>query len=387
MTHSDLLEWCVPLLLACLGTMFYFLKLPFGRSLGAAYFLSAVGFTLAIFPVPATGGWIKVAIEDFFFLSGIAAFAHVLALRSGVHSPIRTLTILTLFGTALAAVAIGYFDSLRLEAAGTTAICAVFTGIAAFALSKRMVHQIDKLLFAATVLFALNLVAQITNIVLSADAHMTVTEWRDSPWAFALQLMGAIFGLVFAFIFILAIGLDVLETLRSESETDSLSGLLNRRGFTNRMDQRRHEVGVLLIADLDHFKRINDRYGHDAGDCIIAGIGTLITGMAGKDGFGARLGGEEFAVFMPSLLEPEILGERLRDALMRTRWPHPLNGVEVTISIGATRILPDESLPIAYRRADSFLYAAKDAGRNRVFSDGNQSAGFGDGRKWAIAAQ
>ncbi|MCK5933683.1 MAG: GGDEF domain-containing protein [Fulvimarina manganoxydans] len=199
--------------------------------------------------------------------------------------------------------------------------------------------------------------------------------------------MGAIFGLVFAFIFILAIGLDVLETLRSESETDSLSGLLNRRGFTNRMDQRRHEVGVLLIADLDHFKRINDRYGHDAGDCIIAGIGTLITGMAGKDGFGARLGGEEFAVFMPSLLEPEILGERLRDALMRTRWPHPLNGVEVTISIGATRILPDESLPIAYRRADSFLYAAKDAGRNRVFSDGNQSAGFGDGRKWAIAAQ
>ena len=386
MTQSDLLEWCVPLLLACLGMMFFFLKLPSGRSLGTAYSLAAIGFILAIFPAPATGAWMKIAIEDFCFLSGVAAFSHALAIRSGIEPPTRILIALTLSGTVFAAVAIA-FENLRLEAAGTTLICAIFAAMAAAALSNRLAHRIDKLLFAVTILFALNLAGQTADILLTPDVRMTVTDWRDSPWAFALQLTGAIFGLLFAFIFILAIGLDVLESLRKESETDSLSGLLNRRGFANRMQGRRQGTGVLLIADLDHFKRINDRYGHDAGDCIIAGVGTLITEIAGKDGLGARLGGEEFAVFLPTSLDAESVGERLRVALNRTRWPHPLKDVKVTISIGATRIGPDEALPAAYRRADSFLYVAKEAGRDRVVGDGNLSEMDRDGQRWGLAAQ
>ena len=163
---------------------------------------------------------------------------------------------------------------------------------------------------------------------------------------------------------------------------DGLTGLLNRRAFEDMVQTLRDEqpagaIAIVLI-DLDHFKRINDTYGHPAGDAVLRAVGELANSSrrkgdaaAGKR-IAARWGGEEFIVavcncpFDRALIEAEILRERLarhRD----TSWPA---GLAVTASMGAARWEVSDPLELAIAAADTALYQAKHAGRNRVFAAG-----------------
>ena len=172
----------------------------------------------------------------------------------------------------------------------------------------------------------------------------------------------------------------VIDHLCELSLKDPLTGLANRRHFQNVMGReidvatRSGEPALLLMLDIDHFKKINDTYGHQAGDLVIQAIGRCLSGCVRPMDTVARYGGEEFAVILPSCHGSfgETVAERIREAvesLPITISPH--SSVKVTISIGGA-YTPEwvrSTKALWTERADSQLYRAKSQGRNCVCID------------------
>jgi diguanylate cyclase (GGDEF)-like protein len=179
-------------------------------------------------------------------------------------------------------------------------------------------------------------------------------------------------------VLMVAVGLTLLATLileimvvqRTESELDILSGLANRRGFDRRVHaffaQTRPDPHAFILCDLDHFKQINDTYGHQLGDLVIQTVGERIRTSVPHGAIAGRLGGEEFAIFLPNTKVDAAVqfAQKLRSEVMSLPGlPHSLT---VTASFGVASLTSKSELTEAYRRADQALYNAKDGGRNRV---------------------
>ena len=177
--------------------------------------------------------------------------------------------------------------------------------------------------------------------------------------------------------------------LRAHSERDALTGLANRRQFREVMRVRGGEQafrGALLMVDVDHFKRVNDHYGHAAGDRVLVEVARRLGAATRGDDLVARWGGEEFLVFAPEVdgLELDHLAERVRVAMNQA--PVVLdNGtaIETTVSIGyAAFPLPTCHVPVTWEQAvnlaDLSLYTAKNQGRNCAVGIVRTSAGTPD---------
>jgi diguanylate cyclase len=159
-----------------------------------------------------------------------------------------------------------------------------------------------------------------------------------------------------------------------EARSDPLTGLPNRRAFEEKLAEleRRNESLSLAICDIDHFKRVNDNYGHAVGDRVIKAVAQTLRDNCGGN-MVARIGGEEFVVLFPGL-EPDVAGEILdvaRDILGARNFKlretdQPLGSV--TFSGGVARGRHPDGSP-ALQRADALLYAAKNGGRNQVFCE------------------
>ncbi|WP_343594262.1 GGDEF domain-containing protein [Paracidovorax wautersii] len=165
------------------------------------------------------------------------------------------------------------------------------------------------------------------------------------------------------------------EQLQAQAATDPLTGLSNRRNLIARAERTLAEARqagrptALVIADIDHFKRINDRYGHDAGDQVLVSIGARLLRASRAHDVVARWGGEEFLILLPdtSAEAAQILAERVRSAVAEAPIEHHAGGrIEATLSLGVCEVGAGESMTSAIARADRALYRSKDAGRDRV---------------------
>lgn len=164
-----------------------------------------------------------------------------------------------------------------------------------------------------------------------------------------------------------------MDLLQKQAATDELTSLPNRRSITDtaKAMMRAKDPFALMILDVDHFKRVNDTYGHDRGDevlCVLAKVGAR--GLR-EEGIFARLGGEEFVAVLPGAAaeQARAAAEALRETFERQDFAHEWRGepVPFTVSIGVTdRTAADRDLGEVLKRADIALYAAKEAGRNRV---------------------
>jgi diguanylate cyclase (GGDEF)-like protein len=163
------------------------------------------------------------------------------------------------------------------------------------------------------------------------------------------------------------------DELKAHARTDELTSLPNFRAFRERIDleieraERYPERFGILILDLDRFKKYNDTYGHLAGNDALQRVARAIREAVRTVDFPARYGGEEFAVILPQIDAPALaaIAERIRATI--EAMPAPLDGAQVTVSIGAAMYPDDAAKPDAlFRAADERLYAAKEGGRNRV---------------------
>lgn len=156
------------------------------------------------------------------------------------------------------------------------------------------------------------------------------------------------------------------------ASVDPLTGLLNRRSFMELLegsirDSRPELPGALLLLDVDHFKRVNDTYGHPAGDQVLRDVAEVIRGSLRKGDYTARMGGEEFSVLLPSATAHDAaqLAERIRMQLENSVTETAEHRISVTISIGIAPLYGHDSRQVE-KLADKALYDAKAQGRNRI---------------------
>ncbi|MDB4977218.1 MAG: domain/GGDEF domain protein [Myxococcaceae bacterium] len=156
---------------------------------------------------------------------------------------------------------------------------------------------------------------------------------------------------------------------------DGLTQVYNRRYFQEAVERefarsRRYQHPfVLALLDIDHFKQINDRYGHQAGDTVLRKIGSLLKANVRTNDLVARIGGEEFALILPETraLGGHALAEKLRRIIASESFCHGEDDIRATLSLGLTEFsAKHQSAEVMIKLADERLYAAKNAGRNRV---------------------
>lgn len=168
--------------------------------------------------------------------------------------------------------------------------------------------------------------------------------------------------------------LSAERRLVEQAQTDGLTGLCNRLGFQTQAAltlARQPSTGgsaAVLLGDVDHFKQVNDRHGHAAGDQVLIHVARILQSHARSGDVLARWGGEEFLLLMPgcSPEQAEQAAERIRQAVMESRVPVDDLTLPLSLSLGVACLGPDESLHSAISRADVALYDSKRAGRNRV---------------------
>lgn len=179
---------------------------------------------------------------------------------------------------------------------------------------------------------------------------------------------------LFAFVFALRTR-NQRDRLVRQATLDPLTGAGNRRWMGSELNiaiaaqQRYGTQHAVLAMDLDHFKQVNDRFGHSAGDKVLVDFVRLVSACARRDDRLFRFGGEEFLLLLPNTTEAGLgtfAGNLRQQIHERLRGP----GGPITVSMGGAMLKPEESADSWLQRADGMLYQAKHAGRDRVFIEG-----------------
>ncbi len=208
------------------------------------------------------------------------------------------------------------------------------------------------------------------------DGVGNVDRWVD--------VMGSVIVAAAVVRYLAELNLRLVGRLTAEARVDPLTGLLNRRGFDERLHIELARIardgGSVAVAsfDLDHFKRVNDRYGHELGDRVLQWVGRVLHDHAREVDIAARVGGEEFVVVLPGtdLDGAEAFAERVRQAV-GARGPEVPRGrygigeeLRVTLSAGVTAAMGVVDPQVLLATADRALYCAKRTGRDRTVRDG-----------------
>ena len=194
---------------------------------------------------------------------------------------------------------------------------------------------------------------------------------RSGYWL--LTLAGTLlFTLWFSLVLLSCAVRDVFTTLREERNRDPLTRLLNRRAFMEAAEamltDRRTGPWAVVAADIDHFKQVNDRWGHGCGDQVLQTVSQVLVQQVRAGDAVARFGGEEFVVLLQrvNLVAAEHVAQRVGLELRRTEMACMPKGDTVSLSFGIAPVPDLPGLAAALSHADELLYAAKQAGRDRI---------------------
>jgi diguanylate cyclase (GGDEF)-like protein len=193
------------------------------------------------------------------------------------------------------------------------------------------------------------------------------TEAAWQLFALATSLVATI-GLIWTLADQAARHARLADELRLMVNRDRLTDVATRDGFFDRLEEKAAERGVSLMIDIDHFKKVNDTYGHLAGDTVIRRVARLLRENCRKEDTICRFGGEEFVIFLPgmSVDHGQIVAERLRRQVSEAVVMYGDAVIRVTVSIGVAEKTAQDSIDQVIQTADEALYRAKRDGRNRI---------------------
>lgn len=200
----------------------------------------------------------------------------------------------------------------------------------------------------------------------------TAASYEGSVYAALLHSLSALLGLSLGITMTLVMGQKIVEKHFLASIRDPLTGLMNRRGLdqfvSSQLTEGAQSRRSILMIDLDHFKSINDRFGHDVGDEVLKRSASLLQTLTTGLGEIARIGGEEFLVILNDMAieDRNTVAQHLRISLGMINHPELPEKERVTASLGLATLSPDETFAMTLRKADQCLYEAKAAGRNCV---------------------
>ncbi len=267
------------------------------------------------------------------------------------------------------------------------AIVAIYAGLTAFELWRERRRTMQKR-WPTIVIPVMHGCVLALPILLGSVLRPHDETFTSSVWvtAFAVELILYAIGTVFVIFMLVS---DRAVTVhKTAASVDPLSGMLNRRGFSeasNRLIAREAAAGrpaTLMIFDIDHFKSINDRFGHPAGDEILKLFSTVVMNNLRANDLSGRIGGEEFAALLAcSLAEGVIVAERVREAFEASNIRCEEGPVDTTVSIGVAGGPAGTELEVLLAAADTALYQAKRTGRNRVEAAAELPLSLGNWRR------
>jgi diguanylate cyclase (GGDEF)-like protein len=197
--------------------------------------------------------------------------------------------------------------------------------------------------------------------------------FTSSIWVTAFSIELILYAIGTVFVIFMLVSDRAVTVHKTAASVDPLSGMLNRRGFTeasNQVIEREAAAGrpvTVMIFDIDHFKSINDRFGHPAGDEILKLFSTVVVSSLRISDLSGRIGGEEFAALLACPLEEGVIvAERVREAFEASNIVCEEGPVDTTVSIGVAGGPAGTELEVLLAAADTALYQAKRGGRNRV---------------------
>lgn len=338
-----------------------------------AFFVQDVAFQYIVSPLP--GHAERILSNIGFLAAGWLLTAAVLG-RFGIRPSYPVL----ILACVIALVGHAWFLLGNPSVAGrvlvvNAALGAMMLMIVAKVAPLRGKHLADRLLLGVAVLAAANYILRPVVIFWITGGIASSNDFQHSLYWTTVQFTQPLISVAFALSLMVAIAIDLIGQLRHEARTDKLSGLLNRGGFEAAADAllKRNKAGnslpvCLIIADLDHFKQINDTFGHSIGDAVIGLFGRHVAAMTSEEMIAGRIGGEEFAVLLPGheIHAARLFAESLR-ACPWDYWSGMLpGGLAPSVSIGVAAGWPGADLYSLMNNADEALYDAKRAGRDQV---------------------
>lgn len=379
----------INLFVACLFALAFFLVAMANRTnrvavwFGAAY-VSGLGFIVFEFLLP---------LQTNAKLAGFLAFASFLGavtlVNVGLARRYKLAVPWLLLAGVVAVSLVGNwfaFDMHRdsfVRQLAYQAPYAVMQGIAGWiVINSRQRQPLDIGLLAVFVLSALQFLSKPVVAQMTGGPGGSAAEYIGTTYALYSQTLGAVLAIATGLLMLTVLVRDMLVDVTERSETDALSGLFNRRGFEARVEpgllaaQRGGVSAALIACDLDRFKSVNDTWGHEVGDRVIRAFSTLVRSTAPQRAVAARIGGEEFAIFLPDANQQSALlyAEALRAAFAVQPISGVPEGTHFTASFGVAEISSGDSHSDLRRRADGALYAAKRTGRDRVCVAGDAPA-------------
>jgi diguanylate cyclase (GGDEF)-like protein len=383
MVNSAALFLLIPAMYALFALSLALIALFERRMMSARW--AALGFALA--SVSIATDWFRVPgeLSWLLWMGAITHYAALLAMIAAFLSRHdRTMPRLALAIAALAAVLLLpevpwtlAYEQRSVAMIGLGAAI-VFSAIRALRTAATN-NAIDRLVYFATLAAGLSYFVR----TMLALINLVSTQLPEPAISFGTLLMvfhisGALTGFLVGIVLMLSIGYDMLALKTRESETDPLTGLWNRRRLEALLGDDAGTDGAVIVIDLDHFKLINDRFGHDAGDEVLRRVGRTLDGLLSPFGTVCRVGGEEFVALIhaPSAEAASALAIAAREALAAITFDRPLDAVRITASVGYCQCSGSINARDAIRFADQAVYAAKADGRDRVvgavFSGGLQ---------------
>ncbi|KQU92227.1 diguanylate cyclase [Mesorhizobium sp. Root102] len=344
--------------------------LGFGYLLGMAY--SAIEFSIPAF----TDARLPVVAAFAVFLGATIAFNGGLARKYGVAPPWKPMLLFLVVTT----VAVYFVQDLprqslvRMMAYQLPYAVMQFVGLAIVWSSRQRLARLDRILMAVLAASGLQFASKPFIAHALGGWGANPQAYLQSNYALVSQSLGTVFALALALLMLAILVRDVLAEVTSKSEMDTLSRLLNRGGFTRHAElavlgaMRQGVPVALVIADLDHFKSVNDSFGHASGDRVIETFAGFLREAATGHHVAGRIGGEEFAIILPgtNLAAARLFAEGTRSAFGALPIDGLPAGNRCTASFGVAELHPSEDFADLMRRADQALYQAKNAGRDCV---------------------
>lgn len=373
--------------------------------MAAGCLLAPIGAIMQILQWPSGDGR-NALFSNFFYTSAILCAVEGILLRA--RRPIgfkRDILLLTAFMALIAYYFYVDRDVLMRVYIQNAGYGALFI-TAALRMRKHLEQRtINRALFCFVLLFGLQFIVRTVLTIGLNPPHGVPAFGRSEFWQY-LMLTNGILGPALALTVLAAAISDIISDIQNERDIDPLTGILNRTGFERRSsklflsEDRRaskankalsataptSDIAVdgeakttgrfpwtyssLIVCDLDHFKKINDTYGHLAGDEVLATIGETLKQHTRKQDIVGRIGGEEFVIILPGVTmeAARLFAERLRLAVAACRFSFAQQDFHVTCSIGLTTFTENSNFLNTFAFTDELLYEAKASGRNKIIA-------------------
>lgn len=339
---------------------------------GIAFALSAVGFLITHF-LPASTLYV-FHLTQLFYTLGSGVMIASLCARAGQRFQLVSFIIIYLITAMMLAVAISFSNDVasRLVIVNMGYGVMFAMGVSTLLTARRR-DIVDTAIIAVMAFQAIDFLVRPT-LTLLFEQSIPAEVYRDSIYYSLIGLVLGIKGVTTAVVLIGATIAEWIKALRESTSRDALTGLLNRGAFEQSMRTMMPRAQMedcslsLVVADIDHFKQVNDIWGHQAGDEAIANFGALVRQMVRGSDVAGRIGGEEFciAIWDCENGSAERLAERIREAFANTQHIGLNENIRLTASFGIATARDGETYQSLFARCDEALYRAKSNGRDCV---------------------